>query len=752
MKSDYILLSCANSQEYLTAFSSLPEKGNYVPIIGNPSSSSPLFTNFETRSYRAVLKQHNSLAFTKIIKQSKSLTDVCVAIGLEAYFEMVDGFARWSNKVCHKFESIDAFLDQDHVDFSNFSTITFLLPSWNEDGLILEGVHQLVNCLRRSSKLRWLESGIITGFDIENLSHNIALSILDKPINQKVKHSPVAYVAEDLSAIFGSNARYNKRGGLRFVSLTENELLTKEHMYVRENELLQTDWSLINFRVHGRSYCSGLGNLCGARSVFNSAEQKIEKCINALDCAVPSQNQVYDDFAPFPQIDPRNYKSSVIVHDSCGGGTFDIVSREGNNVPISMLLAFGPAGNVIATDRNFLSHDSGWLDTIYALGSSPSLGSAVKKLNQMRKKEAGEVPFILFGDPTSISGVQRWPHLLEIIDLTGWHAQSCSLNLNYSLHVIKLPKLENDEAIFVKPSFDFATRSTTSFDEEDHTILVVLTECDTHVDGAKKRGTLYFKICTPPNLCPKFIDHVEAQAKNVDQWKDPLNEAGEILNRQSKEMKKVFQSINNLQQKAVPMALEEIEALSTKQELLWRKTQLACVESLIKHSASGLDPIKLWNFHNSEFRPSNDCCPHCEHKSTNYRFYCSGPELERHQWLCDYCGLIEDNYVNNPIKITLKVPSRFCGRSQTLAELHFDNLNKSSTRMISGNILVDSVGHFIEVNPSFSIELKPGKKETIAVALGGRSPHFIAHKYYVRAPILIDGRWVLLSRLVEIVE
>ena len=141
-------------------------------------------------------------------------------------------------------------------------------------------------------------------------------------------------------------------------------------------------------------------------------------------------------------------------------------------------------------------------------------------------------------------------------------------------------------------------------------------------------------------------------------------------------------------------------------------------------------------------------CPVCQTPNAILRSY--NLSVGRRTWLeCAHCRIVRDNSEGEGADVVLSLDSPFELSSNSSCEvlLTIKNANASIPTIGAALIGVDGIGHGIASQPPLHpVIVGPGEVVSCKTQLISPRRPKTAHQFYLRAIVLLNGRWWWLSR------
>ena len=524
-------------------------------------------------------------------------------------------------------------------------------------------------------------------------------------------------------------------------------------------EVVDRPWSLLFFKGHGRPYCAVQGYLCGARSLRTAPEQPTEGCLLGMDCASPRDDSYRKGFPAFPRVDPRRYDAPVVVMDCCGTGNLSSPVWAAGIPAVSFHMLAGAASAVLSGDQVTMTRSGGYLDVLWALRSSATLGEAAARLNEVRPDANAKLPYFLLGDPELPAGAARWP--AWIAEATARDAKQPGVSrfeipaggdapfVHVELGPDARPPEQRDApwtwygsvargaGVELGKPRGFRTWAgdelwvdlTRARPEGGFVELELERRASLSVDPALRRAAL------------ELDQQMRAWTPTVREWGAPLRDAAERLLR-------LAGRLAELERRAVVGQASDFEGALGLMQRAWVDAHARLVERAVEGlAAGGLWPFRLWSFSNFSGRMIDEPCPYCGLPTTLLRSYESLPVGARQQWECIDCALIHDHPPGVPFELEFELTPRLEPGGSLPVELRVTNTGADPLRG-AALAIVDGLGHGVVSEPSRaqSFELAAGERCSLTLRFELRGPPQIAHIYWARVLMLVDGVWQLSSR------
>jgi hypothetical protein len=253
-----------------------------------------------------------------------------------------------------------------------------------------------------------------------------------------------------------------------------------------------------------------------------------------------------------------------------------------------------------------------------------------------------------------------------------------------------------------------------------------------------------------PRLPPGLLEAAIMTPLSLRSWTPAAAAGAEPLLRAAERIEAVAQLIERVRGTALTGDAEQLQSCVPLCRAAWLEAHLTAVQQVLSLASGALWPARLWQVGPSTRTSCDDPCPHCGAQPTLQMRYRSPPVLDRLQTECVGCGLLEDRPLLPIPRVSLTVPARIAAGETVIAELGFDNRDNDHYVAIAGTVLFDRHGHDVEPAPPFALELGPGQVHVEQLELRSRGAPQISHRYLLRAPILINGVWLLGNRLVAV--
>ncbi|PRQ00451.1 hypothetical protein [Enhygromyxa salina] len=641
-------------------------------------------------------------------------------------------------------------------------SLTLVLPLWSGAGLDPSWLGRALGFARTHERaLAGLPWGILAASDPTRLSVVVAKSLVQHQIIAAYAEAPAVMFAAataealdcrlaTLDADAGEPAGEDSGGGLRVI----------DHRHLRSataRVLARRAASLLYFRGHGRFYCGLEGHLCGARPLSVAPEAPIERCLDGLSCASPRDGSYDVDLRAFPRIDPRSYDTPLMVLDSCAAGGWSSPDWEQGIPSLAILALSGAPSGVVCGDYVTIATPLSHVEVFAVLHSSANLGEAVSRLNRARPQAVAEFPYFLLGDPELPVGPGRWPgwaaEPVELARQQGPMSQHIRARVPVDRPFVRVPlgiQGAHAATTFVRhadPGLDLHTLHLLTSDPPE---LWVALE---RPAGGDDLATLDILTVPAPRLPAGLLEAAVLTPLRVRAWTEALSPGVEPLLAAAANLERVEQLCSQVEGRALTMEPREILACVPSARDLWLRAHAGALAHALTLAPKGLWPNSLWKGTNYAGSTIADACPHCGVSPTLRREYDSGPALRRRQWECVACALILDRPVMPTMpmpELSVTMPTSIAPGQTITATLVLDNSALAHHFAVAGALLFDRKGHGVAAPPPFSFELHPGAThtETIELSLDGLPD--IAHRYYARALLLVNGVWMMATRLVTV--
>ncbi|MFV8751439.1 hypothetical protein ACNOYE_12915 [Nannocystaceae bacterium ST9] len=641
---------------------------------------------------------------------------------------------------------LDALLEP-----GTLASLTLVAPAWNARGepepawlaRILAGMRE------RHARVRALAWGMLVATDPATLARLVGKALLQPEI--------IARYAGERGVVFTTGAAASDWIHLPVYdphARGEGPLTVVDDRHVVDKTsetIVARAWSMMFFKGHGRAYCALQGHLCGARPPSAAPESALATCVLGMDCASPRDGAYRPGFPAFPRIDPRRYDTPVMVMDCCGTGNWSFPSWAEGIPSVSLLALAGAASGIITGDQVTMTRSGGYLDVLWALGSSATLGEALARLDDTRPEATARLPYFLLGDPELPAGRERWP---------GWFTEA-PLDASRSPWRASLPI---DPAPFVGvrlPESDLERAWTSFVRTDDRGVELRAPRLFQSTRGAAlwtslagvdpSRATVELQIEHRRSLAlPAGLVHAAARLdERLAAWGEGLRAHAGGLRKAADRIGQLAGKLRGLEQRAIVGRAQDFEVAIELAERGWRDANLGVLRAAIESfAAGGLWPYRMWSVGNFVGESRAERCPYCGLAPTLLRRYFQPPEAAREQWECVQCALIQDRPAEPGPRLHFHMPDRIALGETVRAEFELDNPRGGQARVGAGMILVDGLAHGVITRPLGELDftLAPGESFVGRFELALPEPPTIAHLYWARALILLDGEWLLASR------
>lgn len=652
-------------------------------------------------------------------------------------------------------ESWEASLDE-RLASEPVASLAFVVPLWTGDDVLdshwLGRVLALVRA--RHARLAHVAWGIVTGVDPSALSRVVAKAILQPEIIASYADAPAGmYVSGSAASLgtalapMGPRANEGPQAPLQFID--------EDHVRAGTSvEVGQRPWSLLFFRGHGRSYCVCEGHLCGARPLATSPTLPALRCVQGMTCANPSDDFYRPGMRAFPRIDPRCYDTPLLLIDSCQSGGWSSSDWAAGTPPVAVHAASGAPSAVMSSDYATMSTGAAHTEVFQVLWSAPTIGEAIARLNRARPSAVAEFPYYLLGDPECPVGRSRW---------SGWCSEPLAERRQRSPECQTIVAVLPTTTPFARIALGLrGAEHTTSYvhtDDPDASIravhLLVDEQPELWLAIDRRTGSepvvVVIETYPTPRLPKGLLDAALAVPLFIRSWSPELREGAGPLVQAAERIETVQDLVTQMRGRAVPIDASEPQASVALARKAWLEAQLALVEhALTNFSEGGLWSYRLWRGTDHRGTSSDLACPHCGISPTLQRRYHSPPALQRVQWECVACALISDRPLLPMPELAIEMPTQIATGQTIVAELAFESRESDPHFAIAGALLLDRKGHGVAVPSPFMFELPPGGRHALSVELSSTRPPDIHHRYYARALLLINGVWLVTTRLVTV--
>jgi hypothetical protein len=644
-----------------------------------------------------------------------------------------------------------------HLAAHEVTTLTFVVPLWRSD--LVDGSQLdprwlgriLAQARARLDRLERVAWGIMTGPDPHGLTVTVARAALATEIAADYSEAPAAVLINHAASELGS----------RIPPMPENprdpgaplQVIDARHIASGvARSASERRWSLLYFRGHGRYYCGNEGYLCGARPLRVSQSAPALVCVDGLTCANPHDGAYRPGLLAFPRIDPRSYDAQLMIIDSCSAGSWSSPDWDGGTASLGMLAFCGSASAVVCSDYTTIGTPAGHMEVLAVMRSSPTIGHAVSRLNRLRPNDVGAFPRYLLGDPEFPLGSRRWSQwCTEPLDEQRERTPECQRIL------ARVPAGPPFARVALELGSAHQTTTYVRAIDTDATLdSVELLADDTPevwiaLDPARGPAPIDIVVETypTPRLPPGLHEAAITTSLIVRGWSDALREAAGPLLAAAERIESVAQLIPRIRGTALASNANELQACVTLCRQAWLVGHVTAVAKVASMVEAGLWPNNLWKGLSRHRTTRDEPCPYCGTAPTLRLNYRSGAVLEREQWECVSCALIEDRPLLPIPTLRLTMPARIEAGQAVTAELSFSNETELYFA-VAGALVIDRKGHDIHSPPPFVFELGPGEQRVEAVELRSIGAPGIAHRYYARAPMLINGVWMLATRPITV--
>jgi hypothetical protein len=632
-------------------------------------------------------------------------------------------------------------------------SLTFVFPSWNERGKPHPGwLRRVLGAMRaRQKDTRTIAWGVLSAADPVTLSRLVAKALLEPEITAAYVKATTLMFSVNKASELGLNLPPPDKDKQAPIVLFDRANILSGGI----DTIIDRPWNLVFFHGHGRSYCACSGYLCGARKPADPADAELSACIGGMDCANPTPNLLGDGVPPFPCVDPRRYDAPVMLVSCCNSGGWYTEDWENGHTNIAFLALAGAPSAVITSNYTTIERPGETVELLYAFGENTTLGAAVAAINQRREIRDGEFPYYLIGDPECPAAPRT----------SGWRASITQHELEAEFGAThSLEAIIFSDGRFARLPFPLVAPGTMCYVEGRN---------GTRIENAKlvnsDGGRALWLDPGPPDTrpdpanirlechkLPRIPQHLLSTAEYVDDWikgwTEELRNYSRSLTEAAARTRQVSAMIETAAEGPTLISPKTLNDLIRLARLEWLEGQRTCVDAATKLSPCGLWPFKLWSHRDYRSMSVEDVCPYCSCGPTLMRTYESPPGPARVQWECVTCTLIEDRPITPIPAFELEVPDELVpGRDNNLKLiLQAPDGDGAQGFTIAGAILLDHSNHGAHIMPAFAFEIEPGQTIVEHVRLSFAAPPTIAHRYYVRAILLINGTWVMATRIIKV--
>ncbi|NWJ44377.1 MAG: hypothetical protein HXX08_00715 [Chloroflexi bacterium] len=631
----------------------------------------------------------------------------------------------------------------------NLTSLTLIFPSWRDAKLEPGQLVEVLNFMRQPDLLPFTSSlsyGIITGTQPEVIAMQVAKAVLQPSIIKAYQASTTrvitTYYQENLNTPI---PRFEEESGQTPLQLFDYQSYQEGKTW----QNLKQPFEAILFKGHGRNYCALDGLLCGARHLAENPFSSVKSCVIGMQCADPS----------FPQLDPRQFNTPVMVMDSCGTGNWAAYAWETGIPSLAFYAIAGAPSAVITEDAVTINSAIDYLDSLWALQTADTLGNATVRFNHIRRSENAIPPYFLMGDPDIPAGAARW---------SGWAYEFSNLQPLPSRHpggfswVAGLPPLQEPFVRIQFPPHPGDNLLTFAWSPQKE---VEVNSCRFYQFGEEAEAWVTFNAPLGANTmlileripCPSLPKGLLEAATQLPltftSWKSPLEEAKLPLLQAAETIIETARLLDKIKGGALASSPEHLQSMLRQAQLEWISAHASAVQVMLKSAPKSLWPFSLWEAYNYMPEQVATPCPHCGLAPTIVRTYQSGPVSGqvRQEIECKRCDIVQDlPLVQGYPQLNMPVP-QVIRPGSAIIELEIDNSLGEVDCLGAGAILMDRSGHGVTANPEiFTALVARGNsfKTQVTLTLDGNPP--ISHQYRVRALLLLNGNWFWLSRTVRV--
>jgi hypothetical protein len=622
-------------------------------------------------------------------------------------------------------------------------SLTFIVPTWGDteghaDAAWIARIIVLMRSLPRGAEVPW---GIITGADPAALSLVAAKGVLQGPIAEAYRTSlALLFSTEEAASLHTPIAK--------FTDISWNKpLVLMDHPQVANRTALAAvdhPLSVLLFNCHGRSYCAADGYLCAARRLEHSPAEPPASCVMGLEC-----------YGDLPQIDPRRFDTPVMVLDSCGTGNWASVVWQTGVPSVAFFALAGAPSAVLTGDGIAMVRPEYYSDVLWALISARTMGEATMRLNAVRREVGVHLPYYLLGDPEIAAGAERWPEWSRDIDLRATSTDSWEVETGESAAPflrIRLPRTPgagpDDSIVFLRPA------EPDGPEVQSYSLFSACDEQELWI-GQPDPPPPSRKLLLDRRPSPALPRGLAAQAhrlpREVLTWKEPHNQTVPGLLQAAERVTKIAFWVERHAGAVSPGSPDDADLLLAVAVDGWLQAHENSLKSILTLSPGGLWPYRLWSSHNYEGEPIPNPCPHCGLTPTIRRRYLSHPGSSRQQWECLRCEIIHDLPGEGPVPgIDFHPPERLAvGSAGASIELHNE---KGDTDLLgAGAILVEGRSNGVASSPHlFRVHVPAGTSRSYSTTLTLAEPPKVEQLYRIRSILLLNGHWMLASRLIPV--
>ena len=649
---------------------------------------------------------------------------------------------------------VDALLER-----SDPASLTFVVPLWSGAVQRLDPrwIGRVLTYVRgRSERFAGRAWGLLPGVDAAALSLAVARAILAEAIVAAYAREPAAMFVTSRAEAVGSQLPGMPADVSAHRSLPL-QLVDLDHVCAETSlAVCERRWSALYMSGHGRSYCGQLGHLCGARALSVAPDAPAPHCVGGLACVSPVDGLRVAGQPAFPRIDPRRYDAPIMILESCVAGGWASPEWSQGTPAIAIHAFAGAASAVICSDFATMVSAADHVEPLAALRDAATIGEALARLNGGQPEDMGGVVRYLIGDPELRLDFPGW---------AGWAAAPLeqARSREPELQVVLATCTRAAPFIELELGLGEVGETTTQVlgeiggahlvDAQGVPRLWVApsknpkSESEDEVEAPLE---LRVEARATPRLPPGLLDAALLTPLLTRSWTPELRVHALPLTQAAARISAVAERLDLARGRVMVGDGEQLRACVPLVRQAWLEAHLAAVRAACDLADRGMREEQLWRGVDYRSVTIEEPCPYCGLAPTLERHYRSPPALARTQWECISCTVICDwPSVPGP-RVSLTMPGQIEAGQTLEARLDFDNSDNDRHVAIAGALLVVRDGHSVEGPPPFAMELGPGERSEQRVVLRSTGRPAIAHRYYARAPILVNGAWTLATRLLEV--
>jgi hypothetical protein len=392
---------------------------------------------------------------------------------------------------------------------------------------------------------------------------------------------------------------------------------------------------------------------------------------------------------------------------------------------------------------------------LWALQSFPTMGEATARFNGLRYTAGAPLAYVLLGDPELPAGAARWVRWATSVEPQGPSSLDTDVvsiiipNTNTPFCEMQLgighPRVDQCATTFVS-SHEGSELPVLGrvFDTWDRSVLWLSPVLPAGAGIQVERRQLV-------SLMPDLKCAAGSVRARSLCWSSLMEPAKPALLDAAESFLKLQSELSLLENALVSGRIAELQKTISGVVEQWQAAHYLGLATVVRDVApDGLWPLRMWTASRFENRLTDRRCPYCDMRPTLVRSYHTPPCGTREMWSCFQCDLIADLPAGSPlIVVAFDGPNSVSVGGTDTVRLSIGCAEGAPPLMGSVAILIDGRGHGAAFDPSAFQICLPAGQTALCEARFGVPPTAIPQRYRLRALLLLNACWYILTRPIK---